>query len=288
VTIQELAKEQHQDLCTLDLHLYYRQGNAAEILARMAVRETTREEDMAYALAGIFSIHLTVAYGEGLESRERLLQQLAIRKGDLSFLSFKNTQGNISSYLPTISETNYAIAVCRRASVPITVSHFGTCFEVQLVEGQGVSQVLQKLKSWKNLNFAKGRFLGVEELIDSAERAEKNSGSLSADLAVIHDIRSLMLVEEYDQDWQTGGGRLIKVCYRLQCCQIEETEFRRLFDELDTEFERIWLGDKPVGVGTNKAVESQFLSRGRKRENRSDSHTDSDFVKIRKKRKLVL
>ncbi|KAI8574959.1 hypothetical protein K450DRAFT_181501, partial [Umbelopsis ramanniana AG] len=88
VTIQELAIEQNQDLCSLDLHLYYRPGNAAEVLARMDARETTRKEDMAYALAGIFSVHLTLAYGEGLKSRERLLRELAIQKGDLSFLSF--------------------------------------------------------------------------------------------------------------------------------------------------------------------------------------------------------
>ncbi|KAI8582099.1 hypothetical protein K450DRAFT_229012 [Umbelopsis ramanniana AG] len=138
LTIQELANEQHHNLCTLDLHLYYRQGNAAEILARMAVRETTREEDMAYALAGIFSIHLPLAYGEGLESRERLLHQLAIRKGDLSFLSFQNTPVNSSSYLPTVHDTNYTIAVCKRASVPITVSHFGICFRVELINGQDI------------------------------------------------------------------------------------------------------------------------------------------------------
>ncbi|CAO3693053.1 unnamed protein product [Umbelopsis ramanniana] len=266
VTIQELAKEQHQDLCTLDLHLYYRQGNAAEISARMSVRETTREEDMAYALAGIFSIHLPMAYGEGLESRERLLHQLAIRKGDLSFLSFKDTQTNFPSYLPSIRETNYSIAVCQRASVPISVSHFGILFEVRLIKGQDISPVLQKLTSWKDWDFAKGRSLGVEELIEAAGRVGRvgNSSASSVDLAIIHDIRSLMLVEAYDVDWQTGGEQPNKVCCRIQCCQIEETEFERLFDETDADFERIWLGDKAVGVAKTKANGSQSRNRGRR------------------------
>ncbi|KAI8576081.1 hypothetical protein K450DRAFT_214683, partial [Umbelopsis ramanniana AG] len=86
VTIQELAIEQSHELCLLDLHLHYRPGNSTELLSRMDVRETTQKEDMAYALMGILSIHLTLAYGEGPKSRERLLQELAIQKGDLSFL----------------------------------------------------------------------------------------------------------------------------------------------------------------------------------------------------------
>ncbi|KAI8575761.1 hypothetical protein K450DRAFT_215213, partial [Umbelopsis ramanniana AG] len=91
-TIQQLANDQDHNLCTLDLHLCYRIGNASEILARMDVRKTTRDEDMAYALAGIFSIDLTLSYGEGSRSRARLLHQLAIQHGDLSFLSFQISQ----------------------------------------------------------------------------------------------------------------------------------------------------------------------------------------------------
>jgi hypothetical protein len=68
-----------------DLHLYYRAGNSAEILAIINARTTTRKDDTAYALTGILSVHLTLAYGEGLESPERLLYELAIQKGDLSF-----------------------------------------------------------------------------------------------------------------------------------------------------------------------------------------------------------
>lgn len=64
VSIQHLAHEQNIPLCLLDLHLFYRLGNAGEILSLMDMSETTRKEDMAYALVGIFSIHLTVAYGE--------------------------------------------------------------------------------------------------------------------------------------------------------------------------------------------------------------------------------
>ena len=287
VTIQQLAIEQEQNLCTLDLHLYYRPGNAVEILTRMDVRKTTRKEDMAYALAGIFSIDLTLAYGEGLRSRTRLLEQLAIQKNDLSFLSFHTTERTLHNSLPTIDERHHLIAKCTTALAPVIVSHFGICFEVQLVKGEDANRLLKKLKVWSEFSFAKGRFSGVEELINAGEQSEHQNSS-SVEIAIVHDIRSLILVQVYGYDMQTGGGKPIKLCYRLQCCQIEENEFDRLLtwnadkprksatpsaeakleeggkvlvtNEDDTKdndiFERIWLGDK-----TDSAELNSFESR---------------------------
>jgi hypothetical protein len=274
-TIQQLAIEQEKNLCTLDLHLYYRPGNAVEILTRMNVRKTTRKEDMAYALAGIFSIDLTLAYGEGLRSRTRLLEQLAIQKNDLSFLSFPTTNKMLHNSLPTIDERHYLTAKCTTSSAPVIVSYFGICFEVQLVKGEDAKRLLQKLKVWSEYSFAKGRFSGVEELIKAGEQSEHQNSS-SVEIAIVHDISSLILVQVYGYDMQTGGGKPIKLCYRLQCCQIEENEFDRLltwntdnprktappskeakleeggkalvtnedYTKDNDNFERIWLGDK--------------------------------------------
>ncbi|KAG2176715.1 hypothetical protein INT44_007379 [Umbelopsis vinacea] len=240
VTIQELAIEQSHELCLLDLHLHYRPGNSAEILARMDVRETTQKEDMAYALIGIFSIHLTLAYGEGPKSRERLLQELATQKGDLSFLSYPTTQKTANGHLPAITEVKYTIASCMPSSVPAIVSHFGTCFEVQLVNASAMKEILQNLSRWMELKYVQGRFSGVAELIATAAQPQyRNSPNI--ELAFVHDIRSIMIVRIYGEDTQSGGGRPIKLCYRLQCCQIEENEFMRLFVDIDVDFERIWL-----------------------------------------------
>ncbi|KAG2189290.1 hypothetical protein INT44_004432 [Umbelopsis vinacea] len=247
VTIQELANEQHQNLCTLDLHLHYLQGNAAEILVRMNIRETTRDEDMAYALTGIFSIHMELAYGEGNKARGRLFRQLAIQKGDLSFLCFQTTPTMSQFCLPPLGEPSFLIAKCTKAPTSITVSHLGICFEVQLIKGQERSQMLQKLQRWKSMSFAKGRYLGVDELIEAEKKLEHQSASSIA-LAVVRHIRSLMLVETYDGDLQTNGSSQIKLCYRLQCCQIEENEFLRLFGRIVAETESICLGDKPDGA----------------------------------------
>lgn len=54
-----------------------------------ASRETTRPEDMAYCLFGLFDVHLTPLYGEGAEKAFRRLQEEIIRTSmDLSFLAW--------------------------------------------------------------------------------------------------------------------------------------------------------------------------------------------------------
>jgi Heterokaryon incompatibility protein (HET) len=247
VSIHQLAIEQQQELCTLDLHLYYRAGNAIEILARMDARKTTRKEDMAYALTGILSIHLVLAYGEGFKSRERLLHELAIQKGDLSFLSFPTTRKTAGTHLPAITDIKFSIAKCVQASTPATVSHLGLSIEVQLISGDAAKKLLESLSRWKSLNFVQGKYIGLDGLIKKARNLEFQA-TASLEFAIIHNIRSIMLVDIYGKDRQTGGGRPLKFCSPIQCCQIEENEFKRLFIHEDVDLERIWLGDKSVST----------------------------------------
>jgi hypothetical protein len=193
----------------------------------------------------------------------------------------------IHNSLPAIGEKHHLIAKCTIASAPVIVSHFGICFEAQLVKGEDARWLLQKLEVWSKFNFAKGQFSGVEELIKATKQPEHQNSS-SVEIAIVYDIRSLILVQVYGYDMQTGGGNPIKLCYRLQCCQIEENEFDRLLtwsadkprksatppaeakpeedgkvlvineDDIkdNDKFERIWLGDK-----TDSAEVNSFESR---------------------------
>lgn len=132
VSIYTLSKLQNIDLCTLDLSIYYRPGNAVEVLAMMQKRTTTRKEDMSYALAGIFSIHLMLAYGEGQNARKRLLQELAVQNGDISSLNFPfSSKGD---FFPGADNLHLPINYCLQASTPAILSHFGLTIEVQLLE----------------------------------------------------------------------------------------------------------------------------------------------------------
>ncbi|KAK3349782.1 heterokaryon incompatibility protein-domain-containing protein, partial [Lasiosphaeria hispida] len=53
-----------------------------------ATRATTRIEDMAYSLLGIFDIHLPLLYGEGLKAFRRLQEEILRKTNDMSLLAW--------------------------------------------------------------------------------------------------------------------------------------------------------------------------------------------------------
>ncbi|KAM0219134.1 hypothetical protein ACHAQD_006652 [Fusarium lateritium] len=70
-----------------------------------ADRETTKEEDMAYSLFGIFNLHLPVQYGEGKAAFLRLEDAL-IAKNDESLFAWKMPlDGPGSSYQIVLDNT---------------------------------------------------------------------------------------------------------------------------------------------------------------------------------------
>ncbi|KAK2674037.1 Heterokaryon incompatibility [Fusarium oxysporum f. sp. vasinfectum] len=66
----------------------FRTACIAAKMSWAARRETTREEDMAYSLFGIFNLHLPVQYGEGKGAFLRL-QDALIAKNDESLFAWK-------------------------------------------------------------------------------------------------------------------------------------------------------------------------------------------------------
>ncbi|KAF8546584.1 hypothetical protein OG21DRAFT_1491063 [Imleria badia] len=71
-----------------------------EKLRLAATRQTTRVEDAAYSLLGIFSMSLPVVYGEGDKALGRFLSQLLTSSGDTSILSWTGQSGSFNSCLP--------------------------------------------------------------------------------------------------------------------------------------------------------------------------------------------
>lgn len=92
--------------------------------------------------------------------------------------------------------------------------------------------------------YSKGRCVGLKEL-NYAAKSPKIKTPKAIQIAIVQSIRSIMLIQVHESDLQTGGGFPIKCCTRLQCCQVEEDEFQRLFRNFTkVKPERIWLGDK--------------------------------------------
>lgn len=71
-----------------------------EKLRLASTRRTTRVEDAAYSLLGIFSVSLPVVYGEGDQALGRLLAQLLMSSGDISILAWTGRSGSFNSCLP--------------------------------------------------------------------------------------------------------------------------------------------------------------------------------------------
>ncbi|KAK8093635.1 hypothetical protein PG997_000320 [Apiospora hydei] len=66
--------------------------DAVPVARRMAwasERKTTREEDMAYCLLGLFGINMPMLYGEGSNAFLRLQEQIVMKTNDLSIFAFE-------------------------------------------------------------------------------------------------------------------------------------------------------------------------------------------------------
>ncbi|KIW67055.1 hypothetical protein PV04_06332 [Phialophora macrospora] len=65
-----------------------REESVAERMSWAANRETTRTEDMAYCLMGIFDVNMPLLYGEGLKAFRRLQMQIMAESGDMSIFAW--------------------------------------------------------------------------------------------------------------------------------------------------------------------------------------------------------
>jgi len=86
-----------QELATLEPGL----DRVREKLYLASRRRTTRVEDIAYSLFGIFSVPIPVIYGEGNQAVSRLLEYILTRSGNVALLAWTGRSlSNYHSYLP--------------------------------------------------------------------------------------------------------------------------------------------------------------------------------------------
>ena len=76
-------------------------GDIREKLRLASTRQTTRVEDAAYSLLGIFSMSLGVIYGEGDKALGRFMAQLLTSSGDTNILAWTGRSGSFNSCLPS-------------------------------------------------------------------------------------------------------------------------------------------------------------------------------------------
>ncbi|KAG2339395.1 hypothetical protein BDR05DRAFT_967930, partial [Suillus weaverae] len=82
-----------------------------------STRITTRQEDIAYSLFGIFGVRLPVDYGEKHDKAlGRLLQEIVARSGDITSLDWVGKSSEFNSCLPA-SITSYEAPPCKLPSL---------------------------------------------------------------------------------------------------------------------------------------------------------------------------
>jgi hypothetical protein len=91
---------------------------AREKLHWASTRITTRQEDIAYSLFGIFGVRLSVDYGEKQDKAlGRLLQEIVARSGDITGLDWVGKPSEFNSCLPA-SITSYQVPPCKLPPLP--------------------------------------------------------------------------------------------------------------------------------------------------------------------------
>jgi len=113
------------------LHMY----SVAQRMAWAAGRKTTRPEDRAYSLLGIFDIHMPMIYGEGLNAFQRLQEEIIKRTADLTILAWKpnSQEGSFCSPLAALPDAFQTSHDIRRS--PIYEMAFSTSNKgLQLVQ----------------------------------------------------------------------------------------------------------------------------------------------------------
>ncbi|KAK4121509.1 HET-domain-containing protein [Parathielavia appendiculata] len=83
-----------------------------------ANRETTRPEDMAYSLLGIFDVNMPMIYGEGEKAFRRLQEEIIRQSNDLTIFAWQDD----SSFYRKLARSTYRQAVVARSAPLLALS----------------------------------------------------------------------------------------------------------------------------------------------------------------------
>lgn len=93
-TIQDITKIDYAALCGL---IDIEDISVAEKMSWASNRKTTKVEDRAYSLLGIFGVNMTTIYGEGQRAFQRLQHEIISQSNDHSIFAWEGTLENDGS-----------------------------------------------------------------------------------------------------------------------------------------------------------------------------------------------
>jgi hypothetical protein len=121
-------------------------ASAAQKMCWASKRQTTRSEDLAYCLMGIFNVNMPLLYGEGQKSFIRLQEEIVKQSDDHSIFAWKDEKGSDSAYRGLFARSPKEFAQCRKCDntlslvegFPYSLTNLGLSITLPLqpVDGQ--------------------------------------------------------------------------------------------------------------------------------------------------------
>ncbi|KAK0641893.1 heterokaryon incompatibility protein-domain-containing protein [Cercophora newfieldiana] len=110
----------------------------AQRMAWAANRVTTREEDMAYCLLGIFGINMPLLYGEGRKAFRRLQEEILKVSDDHSILAFDTdlSEGTLFAHHPSVFTRGRRIHpnFAHKLTAPFSMTNAGLSISTPLIQ----------------------------------------------------------------------------------------------------------------------------------------------------------
>ncbi|KAJ4376214.1 hypothetical protein N0V83_001496 [Neocucurbitaria cava] len=134
--------------------------SVAERMSWAAYRETTRIEDMAYSLLGLFDIHMPLLYGEGEKAFIRLQEEILKTTDDYSLFAWSAVTSNKSTYRGLLARTPLEFRHCRSierdniiSTFPIVSTPIGLHVQLEVLpDPQDKRNVLAMIRSSNSMN----------------------------------------------------------------------------------------------------------------------------------------
>ncbi|KAJ3522637.1 hypothetical protein NM208_g12775 [Fusarium decemcellulare] len=133
---------------TITLRSMLNSASIAERMSWASKRETTRQEDMAYCLLGIFGINMPLLYGEGKNAFMRLQEEIMKHSDDQSLLSW-NFRDDGPSEAGVLATSPAAFSRCKdivpcdvgMPTPPFSITNKGLRIEVPLSNGDDLGTI---------------------------------------------------------------------------------------------------------------------------------------------------
>ncbi len=85
-------------------------ASVAQKMSWAATRTTTRTEDRAYSLMGLFNVHMPMLYGEGKHAFRRLQEEIMRTTADDSIFAWRADDGSLSKYCGLLAQSPFDFA----------------------------------------------------------------------------------------------------------------------------------------------------------------------------------